>query len=54
MSSRNRYLSPTDRQTAAQIYQALVKARHLAQHSNLLPHQISEQMQQHLAGTHRN
>lgn len=51
MSSRNRYLSPSDRQTAAQIYQALVKARHLAQHSNLLPHQIAEQMQQHLSGT---
>lgn len=48
MSSRNRYLSPADRQTAAQLYQALQLAVRLAAETPLTPPDISQQMRRHL------
>ena len=48
MSSRNRYLSPDDRRTAGQLFQALTLAERLATESDLTPPQIAERMTEHL------
>jgi pantoate--beta-alanine ligase len=44
MSSRNRYLSPDDRQRAGLLSQALRKAKQLAQETSLAPAEISAAM----------
>jgi pantoate--beta-alanine ligase len=44
MSSRNRYLSPDERQRAGLLSQALRKARQLAKETTLLPAEISAAM----------
>ena len=44
MSSRNRYLSSSERRTAAHIYQSLLLAERLAQTTQLTPPEISERM----------
>ena len=44
MSSRNRYLSPDDRQRAGLLSQALRKAKQLAQETSLVPPEISAAM----------
>lgn len=48
MSSRNRYLSPEDRRTAAELYQALLLAAKLAAETTVAPPEISRQMEAHL------
>lgn len=48
MSSRNRYLSPEERRTAAQLYQALLLGEKLAKETQLEPAEISARMHQHL------
>ena len=48
MSSRNRYLSPDERRTAAQLYQALMLGEKLAKETTLSPPEISARMQAHL------
>ena len=48
MSSRNRYLSVTERQQAAELFQALKLAETLATESALTPLEIAQQMTDHL------
>ncbi|MFO0976132.1 MAG: pantoate--beta-alanine ligase [Planctomycetaceae bacterium] len=48
MSSRNRYLSPEERRTAAQLYQSLLLGEKLAKETQLEPSEISARMHQHL------
>jgi pantoate--beta-alanine ligase len=44
MSSRNRYLSPDERQRAGRLSQALRKAKQLAEETSLVPAEISAAM----------
>ena len=48
MSSRNRYLSVTERQQAAELFQTLKLAETLAEESTLTPLEIAQQMTDHL------
>jgi pantoate--beta-alanine ligase len=48
MSSRNRYLSLTERQQAAQLFQTLKLAETLATESTMTPPEIAQQMTDHL------
>jgi pantoate--beta-alanine ligase len=51
MSSRNRYLSPVERETARALSQALATAQQLARNPSQTPQTVEWQLQQQLSGT---
>ncbi|HIF01055.1 MAG TPA: pantoate--beta-alanine ligase [Planctomycetes bacterium] len=51
MSSRNRYLSPADRERSLILFRALSRAQELAQTASETPDSIAQQLQQLISGT---